>query len=42
MEKKEKEKKKEVNIQFTTFCNRCNITKPFELVSTRKIYRHRI
>ena len=30
-QKKEIEKRKEGNIQFTTFRNICNITKPFEL-----------
>ena len=30
-QKKEKENKKEENIQFTTFCNTFNISKPFGL-----------
>ena len=31
IQKKEKEKKREENIQFTTFRNMCNIATPFEL-----------
>ena len=31
IQKKEKKKKREENIQFTTFRNMCNIATPFEL-----------